>query len=112
MAFGQLEVLEGVDISVPAGSITCVIGPSGSGKSTLLRCVNRLQEPKSGDLLLGGESVLKANPDKLRRRIGLVFQHFNLFPDHTAQQNITLSLRKVKGMSREEADRIAGRFAQ
>jgi polar amino acid transport system ATP-binding protein len=108
MAFGQLEVLKGVNISVPAGSITCVVGPSGSGKSTLLRCVNRLQEPKSGDLLLDGKSVLKTNPDQLRRRIGLVFQHFNLFPDHTAQQNITLSLRKVKGMSREEAlERLA-----
>jgi polar amino acid transport system ATP-binding protein len=107
MAFGPLEVLKGVNISVPAGSITCVIGPSGSGKSTLLRCVNRLQEPKSGDLLLDGESVLKTNPDQLRRRIGLVFQHFNLFPDHTAQQNITLSLRKVKGLSKADADRIA-----
>ena len=107
MAFGDLEVLRGVSVSVPAGSTTCVIGPSGSGKSTLLRCVNRLQEPKSGDLLLDGESVLTTNPDQLRRRIGLVFQQFNLFPDHTAQQNITLALRKVKGLSKSDANAIA-----
>ena len=107
MSFGPVEVLRGVSISVPAGSTTCVIGPSGSGKSTLLRCVNRLQEPTGGDLLLDGQSVLKTNPDRLRRRIGLVFQHFNLFPDHTAQQNVTLALRKVKGMSKESANAIA-----
>jgi polar amino acid transport system ATP-binding protein len=106
MSFGALEVLRGVSISVRAGTTTCVIGPSGSGKSTLLRCVNRLQEPKSGDLLLDGVSVLKSNPDKLRRRIGLVFQHFNLFPDHSALQNVTLALRKVKGLSKAEATAI------
>lgn len=107
MAFGDLEVLRGVSISVPAGSTTCVIGPSGSGKSTLLRCVNRLQEPKSGDLLLDGQSVLATNPDQLRRRIGLVFQQFNLFPDHTAQQNISLALRKVKGLPKNAANETA-----
>jgi polar amino acid transport system ATP-binding protein len=106
MSFGALEVLRGVSISVRAGTTTCVIGPSGSGKSTLLRCVNRLQEPKSGDLHLDGVSVLKSNPDKLRRRIGLVFQHFNLFPDHSALQNVTLALRKVKGLSKAEATAI------
>jgi polar amino acid transport system ATP-binding protein len=107
MSFGALQVLRGVSMSVPAGTTTCVIGPSGSGKSTLLRCINRLQEPKSGDLLLDGVSVLKANPDKLRRRIGLVFQHFNLFPDHAALQNVTLALRHVKGLSKAEATAIA-----
>jgi polar amino acid transport system permease protein len=107
MAFGSLEVLRGVSISVPAGSITCVIGPSGSGKSTLLRCINRLEEPASGDLLLDGQSVLQTNPDLLRRRIGLVFQHFNLFPDHTALGNVTLALRHVKGLSRADADAVA-----
>jgi ABC-type polar amino acid transport system ATPase subunit len=107
MAFGSLEVLRGVSISVPPGSITCVIGPSGSGKSTLLRCINRLEEPTAGELLLDGQSVLRTNPDLLRRRIGLVFQHFNLFPDHTALRNVTLALRHVKGLSRADADAVA-----
>jgi ABC-type polar amino acid transport system ATPase subunit len=106
MAFGQLEVLRGVSVKVGAGEITCVIGPSGSGKSTLLRCLNRLEEPTAGDVLLAGESIMAAHPDRLRQRIGLVFQHFNLFPNHTALGNVTLALRKVKGMSREEAERI------
>jgi ABC-type polar amino acid transport system ATPase subunit len=107
MAFGDLQVLRGVSTKVRAGEITCVIGPSGSGKSTLLRCVNRLEEPTGGDILLGGESIMGANPDRLRQRIGLVFQHFNLFPNHTALGNVTLALRKVKGLGRDEADRIA-----
>src|SRR3954466_3848119 len=107
MAFGPLEVLRGVNIKVRAGEITCVIGPSGSGKSTLLRCVNRLEEPTGGDVLLGEESIMGANPDRLRQRIGLVFQHFNLFPNHTALGNVTLALRKVKGLGRDEAERIA-----
>jgi polar amino acid transport system ATP-binding protein len=69
--------------------------------------VNRLHEPKSGDVLLAGRSVLTQKPDSVRRRIGLVFQHFNLFPDHSAEQNVALALRNVKGLSRAEANRIA-----
>jgi ABC-type polar amino acid transport system ATPase subunit len=107
MRFGHLEVLRGVSVKVRPGEITCVIGPSGSGKSTLLRCINRLEEPTGGDVLLGEESIMSANPDRLRQRIGLVFQHFNLFPNHTALGNVMLALRKVKGLSRDEADRIA-----
>ncbi|MBN9047794.1 MAG: amino acid ABC transporter permease/ATP-binding protein [Rhizobiales bacterium] len=107
MAYGEMEVLKGVDLAVPAGSVTCVIGPSGSGKSTLLRCLNRLVEPKRGDILLDGESILAMKPEKLRRRVGMVFQHFNLFPDHTALENVMLSLTKIKGMKRAEAERIA-----
>jgi polar amino acid transport system ATP-binding protein len=107
MAFGDLQVLRGVDLHVDAGKITCVIGPSGSGKSTLLRCINRLEEPQAGEVLLAGESIMTANPDRLRQRIGLVFQHFNLFPHHTALQNVTLALRQVKGMGREQADAVA-----
>src|SRR5919199_5319679 len=90
MSFGQLEVLRGVSFEVPAGGITCVIGPSGSGKSTLLRCVNRLEEPTEGRILLDGEDVTNTDPDRLRQRIGLVFQHFNLFPHHSALDNVTL----------------------
>jgi ABC-type polar amino acid transport system ATPase subunit len=106
MSFGRLEVLRGVAFAVPAGGITCVIGPSGSGKSTLLRCVNRLEEPTAGRILLDGEDVTDTDPDRLRRRIGLVFQHFNLFPHHSALDNVTLALRKVKGISTERAREI------
>jgi polar amino acid transport system ATP-binding protein len=107
MAFGDLEVLRGVTTDIAAGEIACVIGPSGSGKSTLLRCINRLEEPQAGQILLAGESIMGTNPDRLRQRIGLVFQHFNLFPHHTALQNVALALRKVKGMERDQADAIA-----
>ncbi len=109
MAFGDIEVLRNVSLTIAPGTTTCIIGPSGSGKSTLLRGINRLHEPKSGDVLLDGESALALKPDVLRRRIGMVFQHFNLFPDHTALENVALSLRKVKGMSRTEANERARR---
>ncbi|WP_370973055.1 amino acid ABC transporter ATP-binding protein [Amycolatopsis sp. cg9] len=107
VSFGTLEVLRGVDLKVPNGKTTCVIGPSGSGKSTLLRCVNRLQEPDSGDLLLDGESVIKADPDALRQRVGMVFQHFNLFGHRSVLDNIVLPLRSVKKIGKEEAAEIA-----
>ncbi|PKA44978.1 amino acid ABC transporter ATP-binding protein [Rhizobium sullae] len=107
MAYGELEVLKGVDLSVKAGSVTCIIGPSGSGKSTLLRCLNRLVEPRRGDILLDGDSILAMKPEKLRRRVGMVFQHFNLFPDHTALENVMLSLTKIKGLPTAEAEHIA-----
>ncbi|QEN85871.1 amino acid ABC transporter permease/ATP-binding protein [Labrys sp. KNU-23] len=107
MAYGELEVLKGVDLAVKPGGVTCIIGPSGSGKSTLLRCLNRLVEPKSGDILLDGGSILAMKPEKLRRRVGMVFQHFNLFPDHTALENVMLAPNRIKGLSAEEAERIA-----
>ncbi|WP_429932482.1 amino acid ABC transporter permease/ATP-binding protein [Agrobacterium vitis] len=107
MAYGTLDVLKGVDLTVKPGTVTCIIGPSGSGKSTLLRCLNRLVEPKGGDILLDGSSILAMKPEKLRRKVGMVFQHFNLFPDHSALDNVMLSLTKIKGMSRQEAERIA-----
>jgi len=107
VSFGTLEVLRGVDLKVASGKTTCVIGPSGSGKSTLLRCVNRLQEPDSGDLLLDGESVIRSDPDALRQRVGMVFQHFNLFGHRSVLDNIVLPLRSVKKLSKEEAAAIA-----
>ncbi|MFS0732319.1 amino acid ABC transporter ATP-binding protein [Microbacterium sp. 1P10UB] len=107
MAYGPVDVLRGVSLTVAPGTTTCVIGPSGSGKSTMLRGINRLHEPKSGDVLIHGESALKVKPDVLRSRIGLVFQHFNLFPDHTALENVALALRNVKRMSKGESRRIA-----
>ena len=109
LAYGPIDVVKNVDFTVAPGTTTCVIGPSGSGKSTLLRGLNRLHEPKSGDVLLETESTLAVKPDELRRRIGLVFQHFNLFPDHTALENVALSLRHVKKMSPAQAKELAHR---
>ncbi|MEV6910556.1 amino acid ABC transporter ATP-binding protein [Amycolatopsis sp. NPDC051071] len=107
VSFGTLEVLKGVNLKVEKGRTTCIIGPSGSGKSTLLRCVNRLQEPDSGDLLLGGESVVSSDPDALRQRVGMVFQHFNLFGHRSVLDNITLPLRSVRKLGKAEATEIA-----
>jgi len=107
MAYGDIEVIRGVSLEVAPGTTTCIIGPSGSGKSTLLRGVNRLHEPKSGQVLLAGDDALRMKPESLRTRVGLVFQHFNLFPDHTALENVALALRNVKGMSRAESLRVA-----
>ena len=113
MAYGDIEVLRNVSLTVAPGTTTCIIGPSGSGKSTLLRGVNRLHEPKSGDVLLAGESALQVKPDLLRARIGMVFQHFNLFPDHTALENVALALWSVKGMPKAEArERARRRLAE
>jgi polar amino acid transport system ATP-binding protein len=103
LAFGPNAVLRGVDLDVPAGTTTAVIGPSGSGKSTLLRTLNRLYEPDRGDILLDGRSVLADNPDQLRQRIGMVFQQFNLFPHRTVLDNVTMAPRKLKRLSAEEA---------
>ncbi|MER8667178.1 amino acid ABC transporter ATP-binding protein [Mesorhizobium sp. M1156] len=107
MAYGAVQVLHDVSLKVEPGTVTCLVGPSGSGKSTLLRCLNRLVECRAGDILLDGESIYKQTPDQLRRRVGMVFQQFNLFPDRSALANITLALRKVKRMSREEAEGVA-----
>lgn len=108
-AFGALEVLRGIDFSVARGEVVCVIGPSGSGKSTLLRCVNLLEEPSAGRVTVAGTEVTDPDVDidRVRRRIGMVFQAFNLFPHLSALENLTIAQRRVLGRDRAEAERIA-----
>jgi polar amino acid transport system ATP-binding protein len=108
-AFGDNEVLRGIDLEVRRGEVVCIIGPSGSGKSTLLRCVNMLELPSSGSVIVGGIDLTDPNCDldAARTSLGMVFQQFNLFPHMTAQQNVTVALRKVLKKSRSEADDIA-----
>src|SRR3982074_3387840 len=110
--FGHLHVLKGVDLAVTERELVFVIGPSGSGKSTLLRCLNRLEEPSSGSVVVDGIDMLDPRTDinHARQRIGMVFQSFNLYPHMTALGNVTLALRKVAGKSRSEADAL-GRAA-
>ncbi len=107
LSFGRNKVLCGVDITAPAGSTVAVIGPSGSGKSTLLRTLNRLYEPDRGDILLDGQSVLRDDPATVRQRIGMVFQHFNLFPHLSVLANVMLAPRKLKGLSGDAARELA-----
>jgi polar amino acid transport system ATP-binding protein len=110
--FGTLEVLKGIDFAVAPQELVFVIGPSGSGKSTLLRCCNRLEEPDEGSIVVDGVELMDPACDlnAMRRRIGMVFQSFNLYPHLTALGNVTLALRKVIGRSRREADEL-GRAA-
>ena len=100
-------VLRGVDIEAHAGTTVAVIGPSGSGKSTLLRTLNRLHEPDSGDILLDGRSVLRDDPDQLRQRIGMVFQHLNLFPHLSVLKNVALAPRKLRRLPADAARELA-----
>ncbi len=110
--FGPLHVLKGVDLKVAERELVFLIGPSGSGKSTLLRCLNRLEDPSSGSVVVDGIDLLDRRTDinHARQRIGMVFQSFNLYPHMTALANVTLALRKVAGKSRAEAE-AAGRAA-
>ena len=107
--FGELEVLKGIDFQVAEREVVCVIGPSGSGKSTLLRCVNRLEEPTSGTILIEGEDITDpdADVDRLRTRIGMVFQQFNLFPHLNVLRNLTIAQTKVLKRSQDEATEVA-----
>lgn len=107
LAFGPIEVVRGVSLKVPAGTTTCIIGPSGSGKSTLLRGINRLHEPASGDVLIAGQNARGMRPELLRSQLGMVFQQFNLFPDHTALENVALAVRSVKHVSKAAAQKVA-----
>jgi polar amino acid transport system ATP-binding protein len=109
--FGHLHVLRGVSLEVGKGQVICVIGPSGSGKSTLLRCINLLEPPDEGRILLEGREITGASSaddrDYVRRRVGIVFQQFNLFPHKTALENVTLAQRKVLDRSSDVAEEKA-----
>ncbi|WSY72569.1 amino acid ABC transporter ATP-binding protein [Streptomyces sp. NBC_00885] len=108
-SFGDNEVLRGIDLEIARGEVVCVIGPSGSGKSTLLRCVNLLEEPTSGKVFVGGTEVtdLDVDIDAIRRRIGMVFQQFNLFPHVNVTENLTLPQRRVLGRDKAKAAAVA-----
>ena len=107
--YGANEVLKGIDFHVDFGQVVCVIGPSGSGKSTLLRCVNRLEEPTSGTILVEGIDICdpETDLDAVRTRIGMVFQQFNLFPHLSVLQNLTLPQRRALKRSKTEAVDVA-----
>ena len=106
--FGENEVLKGIDLTVMPGEVVCVIGPSGSGKSTLLRSVNLLEEPTGGRILIEGIDVTdpETDIDRVRTRIGMVFQGFNLFPHLSVLGNLTVAQRRVKKRSKAEAEKI------
>ena len=107
--FGDLEVLKNISTEIKKGEIISIIGPSGSGKSTFLRCINKLEEPSSGHIYIDGMDLMDKNTDinKVRERVGMVFQHFNLFPNMTGLDNLTLSPIMVKKESKEEAEKYA-----
>src|SRR5664280_983530 len=107
--FGDLEVLKGVDLAVEKGEVVVILGPSGSGKSTLLRCINRLEQPSGGHIWFEDVEITdpKTNINKVRERIGMVFQSFNLFPHLTAKGNVVLAQQKVMKRNKAEAERIA-----
>lgn len=105
-SFGDNHVLNGIDVDIRKGECVCVIGPSGSGKSTFLRCLNLLEKPEEGEIYINGQDIMdpKLNVDKYRENLGMVFQHFNLFPNMTVKQNITLAPVRLKKWTKEEAD--------
>ncbi|SFC70228.1 amino acid ABC transporter ATP-binding protein, PAAT family [Bacillus sp. OV322] len=110
--FGNFHVLKDINLKIPKGEVVVVIGPSGSGKSTMLRCINRLESISDGVLTVNGISVAdkKSDINKLRRNIGMVFQHFHLYPHKTVLENITIAPMKVLGLSEKEARETAQKY--
>lgn len=103
-SFGDNEVLKGINAKIGDSEVVCIIGPSGSGKSTMLRCINMLEEPTNGEIIIDGEKVSESNINEVRTKMGMVFQGFNLFPNMTVLQNITCAPINVKGISKDEAE--------
>lgn len=107
-SFGKLEVLKGINLDIEQGEVVVIIGPSGSGKSTVLRCMNYLEEPTSGDVIVDGMNLnIKENINNVRAEVGMVFQRFNLFPHMTVLDNITLAPQKIRKVSKSEAEATA-----
>ncbi len=108
-SFGDTDVLKGISLDIRRGEVVVVLGPSGSGKSTMLRCLNRLEEPTAGQILFEGEDICapRADVNDIRKRMGMVFQQFNLFPHLDAVHNVMLAQEKVLKRSKQEAERIA-----
>ena len=113
-SFGDLEVLKGITETIKDGEIVSIIGPSGSGKSTFLRCINLLEEPTSGHIIIDGQEITdpKTDINKMREDLGMVFQRFNLFPHKTVLENITLAPINVKGIAQAEAEKTARELLQ
>ena len=105
--FGDLVVLDGIDLKVDPGDVIVLVGPSGCGKSTFLRCLTHLEEPTGGQIFLDGKEVTDREIDHVRSRMGMVFQHFNLFPHMTVKKNITFAPVKLHKMTQAEADQKA-----
>ena len=107
--YGNLEVLKGISTVIKEGEVISIIGPSGSGKSTFLRCINRLEEPTSGEIIINNKNILERGADinKIREEIGMVFQHFNLYPHKTVLENITLGPIRLKKISKPKAEQLA-----
>ena len=108
-SYGSNEVLKGISLDVKPNEVVCMIGPSGSGKSTFLRCINKLEEPNSGHIYIDGYDIAdpQVNINKVRENIGMVFQHFNLFPNMNVLENITLAPVQLGKMTKEEAEKDA-----
>lgn len=108
-SYGSNEVLKEINLTIDRSEVVCIIGPSGSGKSTLLRCMNRLEEITAGQLMIDGKDISdkNINIDKLRENVGMVFQHFNLFPHLSVLKNITFAPIELNKMSKEEAEKTA-----
>lgn len=106
-SFGNNEVLKGISTEIKEKEVIAVIGPSGSGKSTFLRCINRLEEPTSGDITIGDTLITEKNVMKVRENLGMVFQHFHLFPHKTVLENLIYAPMNVKGISKKEATETA-----
>ncbi|WP_406671440.1 amino acid ABC transporter ATP-binding protein [Methanolobus sp. ZRKC4] len=107
--FGELEVLKGISVDIEESEVVCVIGPSGSGKSTFLRCINLLEMPTSGEIIIDNEKITdkNININRIREEAGMVFQHFNLFPHKTTLQNVAMAPMKVRKLSNEKAEKRA-----
>ena len=112
-SFGDLQVLRGVNLDIAEKEVVVIIGPSGSGKSTLLRCINYLEEPTGGSIVIDGIPLTgEANINEIRKEVGMVFQRFNLFPHMTVLQNLMLAPMKVRGIAKTEAEKTARAYLQ